>query len=210
MTEDAPTLEPTLVPAEEKVEEQAEVANRRIEASARLQEEQTIEAPQASESRTFVSAEEYNNTRFLAREGKVVKAPIVAGSTSGIVPLITRTDDLFAEFTAGVLVTKVPEVIAWCKAHPQVCRDATDPRTPGWATLKAMQAPKANREAALGKEIDVDAMAFPELSGVDGAVAAVPSGGDVGTQAVAAALNTKEKLEQVESERAEDTERLKP
>jgi len=203
----APALTPLTV---EQEQERAQADSLRKEASAQLAEGKPIEAPNADEYRTFVAAEEYHNTRFLAHPGEAVKAPIVAGNTSGVVPLITRIGDLFAEFNSGVLVTKVTEVIAWCEAHPQVCRDATDPRTPGWATLKAMQVSKANREAALGREIDVDAMAFPEIPGVAAAVAAVPSGGDVGNEAVASALNTQEKLAKVEAERATDTERIAP
>lgn len=208
MVENTQTPAPVLGTAEDQARQAAEADSLRKEASANLQAGESIEThPEAKEYRTFVAAEEHHNTRFLAQAGTPVKAPVLAGSTSGIIPLITREGDIFAEFTSGVLVTKVPEVITWCEAHPQVCRDATDPRTPSWATLKAMQVSKANREAALGREIDVDAMAFPELPGIDGAV---PSGGDVGTQAVASALNTQEKLEKVESERAADTERLKP
>ncbi len=192
--------------------EQETMSNIRQGASEDLQSKDTIAAPEAEAYKTFVSSEEFHNTRFLAKAGVAVKAPILAGSTSGIVPLVTRDGDLFAEFHSGVLVTKVPEVIVWCEEHPSVCRDATDPRTPGWATLKAMQTSKANREAALGREIDVDAMAFPPVPGdAPVAVAAVPAGGDVGTQAVATALNTQSKLEEVETERAEGAEeRLKP
>lgn len=198
--------------ADAQAAEQETLSSIRQGASEDLQSKDTIAAPEAEAYKTFVSAEEFHNTRFLAHPGEAVRAPILAGSTSGIVPLITREGDLFAEFHSGVLVTKVPEVIAWCQKHPSVCRDATDPRTPGWATLKAMQASKANREAALGQEINVDAMAFPDIPGADpAAVAAVPAGGDVGQQAVASALNTQEKLERVETERATGTEeRLKP
>ena len=97
----------------------------------------------------FVAAEEYANNKWLIEAGKVIKAPVQAGGTIGIVPAVTREGDVWARFVNGILVTDDPKVIAWCNARPTICRPETDPSTKAWATLKSMQTRRANRERIL-------------------------------------------------------------
>ncbi len=187
---------------------EAEYAGRQ-EASDKLGEATVVAAPEADEYRTYVAAAKYANNKFLAKAGMPVKAPVVAGATSGIVPLITRDGDVWVKFANAVLTTKDPDIIAWCEAHKSVCRDASDPRTPGWATLQEFQTVKSTRDASLDGSIDVDALAFPDLSNFEGALAASASG-EAGQSKVAEALNDAEKVKATDSERAEHPERLRP
>ncbi len=109
----------------------------------------------------YVASDEFANSRFLVKAGEYTKAAPAAGSTSGIVPLVNRVGDVWAIFTAGILVTDDPLVIAWCEDHPTRCRRSDDPMTKSWATLKALSTDKANRERLVpADEIDADA-AFP-------------------------------------------------
>ncbi len=187
---------------------EAEFAGRQ-EAADKLGEVVLVKAPEASQYRTYVAAAQYANNKFLAKTGTPVKAPIVAGSTSGIIPLITRDGDVWAKFANGILTTKDPDVIAWCEEHPSVCRDANDPRTPGWATLKEFQTVKSTRDASLEGGIDVDKLAFPDLGKFEEALAA-SSSGDAGNTLVEAAKTNQDKVEGIDAERAEHPERLAP
>ena len=112
--------------------------------------------------RTFVACKEFENSKFLAIAGTPVKMPPHPGMSPGITPYSNRAGDKFVKFSGGVLVTNDENAIAWCEAHPQVCRDADDPRTQGWVTMKEMQTDIAARDAMLPKSVDVDAMAFPK------------------------------------------------
>jgi hypothetical protein len=68
---------------------------------------------------------------------------------------------VWAIFTAGILTTDNPLVIAWCEDHPERCRRSDDPMTKPWATLKALSTNRANRERSIpSEEMDADA-AFP-------------------------------------------------
>jgi hypothetical protein len=158
--------------------------------------------------RTFTCAREYANSRFLI-PGTPVPAPMVAGTPIGIKPLSHREGDVWVQFSNGVLVTKELAVIKWCAEHPKICRDAKDPRTPGWVAMKDMQARIATRDATLPGDVDVDGMAFPDVPGLEAALGASKSLGGAEAQAqVESALTDKEKLEKVEQERAADPSRV--
>lgn len=119
----------------------------------------------------YVASDEHANSRFLVKAGVPTQAAPVAGSTLGIPPLVNRVGDVWAIFTAGILVTDDPLVIKWCEENPTKCRRSDDPMTKSWATLKALSTDKANRERLVPTdEIDADA-AFPPHA-IDHALAA--------------------------------------
>jgi len=128
-------------------------------ANAGLLKEKINPAPEGVVA--YVASDEFANSRFLVKAGEITKAPPAAGSTSGIIPLVNRIGDVWAVFTAGILVTDDPLVIAWCEANTKKCRRSDDPMTKSWATLRALSTDKANRERLVPTdEIDADA-AFP-------------------------------------------------
>ncbi len=112
--------------------------------------------------KTFVACKEFENSKFLAVVGKPQKMPPHPGMSPGITPYSQRDGDKVVKFSGGVLVTNDEDIIKWCEDHTQVCRDANDPRTQGWVTMKEMQVDVASRDATLPKSVDVDKMAFPE------------------------------------------------
>ncbi len=110
---------------------------------------------------SYVAAAQHANSRWLVKAGEVVKTAIPAGVTTGIIPLVKREGDIWAKFINGVMVTDDPVVIDWCASHTTICRRSDDPSTKGWATLKGLQARKANREQLIdASEMDADE-AFP-------------------------------------------------
>ena len=158
---------------------------------------------------TFVSCKEFENSKFLAVVGKPEKMPPHPGMSPGITPYSQRVGDKLVKFSGGVLVTNDEEVINWCKAHPQVCRDANDPRTQGWATMKAMQTDTASQDAPLPRSVDVDAMAFPE--GIEIAPTQTLEQGvdnSSGKLLVDAARTSQKTIEEKDKERAADPSHL--
>lgn len=143
----------------------------------------------------YVAAAQHANSRWLVQPGEVVKAGIAAGVTTGIIPLVKREGDIWAKFINGVLVTDVTEIIQWCGDHTDICRRSDDPMTKGWATLKSLQARKANREQLVDpSEMDADE-AFP--AGVADAIAAASAKpGSIGDKAVKDAELTKKSMEE--------------
>jgi len=107
--------------------------------------------------RTFIAPIE-KNTRFLAKAGEVVwfrdqTAPLGRRD-------ISREGDVTVQFTNGILTTKDPDIIEWCEANPDICRDAADPRTKVWADLKERQIATASREPLLERSLDVDELVY--------------------------------------------------
>ena len=140
----------------------------------------------------YVACDEFANSRFLVKAGEPSKTAPVAGSTSGIIPLINRIGDVWAVFTAGILVTEDPLVIAWCEAHPKRCRRSDDPMTKSWATLKGLSTDKANRERLVPTdEIDADE-AFPPHARDNDLAAQAAKDGSVGAMQVQNAENSRQ------------------
>ena len=147
----------------------------------------------------YVAAEEYANSRWLIKPGKPVAAPIGSGTTPGMIPLVKREGDVFAKFVNGVLVTKDPDILKWCSEHTTVCRRSDDPMTKGWATLKSLQAKRANRESLIDtSEMDADEAFPPGLVGSAKEIAAAHAAkaGSAGDEAVKNAETTKESVAQ--------------
>jgi hypothetical protein len=99
------------------------------------------------------------NTRFLVTAGKplTVNDP---NSPKGK-RMYEREGDVFVEFVSGicVLTPGVNDVeIAWCNAHPEICRDASDPMTEAWLYLKEQQVATASKDAGLPSSIDIEAL----------------------------------------------------
>jgi len=109
-----------------------------------------------TEKRVFVSPEQLNS-EFLVVAGELVTAG--ANAFSGGLPIAMRRDgDVFAKFTNGILATDDPDIIAWCEANPDICRDAADPQTEAWAMLKDMQLETSSKESTLPRNANIDAM----------------------------------------------------
>ena len=121
------------------------------------------------------------NTRYLVRAGEVVHLRDQNSATgfrdvSRENPTDPAKSDKWAVFTNGVLVTDDADVIAWCEAHPEKCRDANREGTEFWYNVKKAQIPLATRDPSLDQGIDVDAALRGEgiapSKGEGGAVAA--------------------------------------
>ncbi|KKN84460.1 hypothetical protein LCGC14_0289220 [marine sediment metagenome] len=163
-------------------------------ASSAFQKEEEV-APVDDGLVAYVAAKEFANSRFLVVHGVPVKAPIAAGGSVGITPLITREGDVWAKFVNSVLVTNDQKVIEWCDAHTKICRRSDDPMTKSWVTVKALQARLANRERLLDtSEMDADESFPPGLVGSLQAQAAQPR--SAGNTAVDNAEAAKESLQQ--------------
>ena len=167
----APNADPT---SEARADQQTGLSDRKAAATAfagiTVEKDETLQG-----FRAFVAPAKYGNTKILVNpesanfigvkgsvQSRVVTAAPQAGSPLGLVPAVARTDDNWAKFTQGVLVTDDPDVIAWCESHPSMCRDADDPRTRAWVTLKDMQSQTPSRDATLDSDFDVDAEIFPD------------------------------------------------
>lgn len=105
-------------------------------------------------NRGFLAHRKFHNLKKLVTVGKVVSFPNPL-SPMGVNDR-KRDGDIWVKFKEGLLVTKVPEVIEWCLRHPDVCRPSEDPTTAAWLNLKNAQTPRANSEATLGPEMNVD------------------------------------------------------
>lgn len=148
--------------AEEALAEQtdaikgAEEHTEKIKRAAKMSDKEVLQ-----KYRAFVSPTK-PNTRILVRKGDVVRRPD-QNSPSGFRD-VSREDpehpeksDLWANFVQGVLVTDNPEIIAWCEAHPETCRDANLESTEFWYSVKRAQLTLANQDPSLPAGIDVDA-----------------------------------------------------
>lgn len=142
----------------------------------------------------YVASEEFATSRFLVKAGEPKYRPQEGMTSPG---LRLREGDVWAVFTAGILVSDDPLVIAWCEAHPTRCRRSDDPMTKSWATLKGLSADRANRERLLATdEIDADA-AFPP-NALDSALAAqAAKEGSAGANAVRDAEISRESAAKV-------------
>jgi len=136
--------------------------NQAATAAASTLEKQELAVPIEDEGMVaYVAAAQHANSRWLVHPGEVVKAAIAAGVTTGIIPLVKRDGDIWAKFVNGVMVTDDPAIIKWCGENTDKCRRSDDPMTKGWATLKNLQARKANREQLVDpSEMNADE-AFP-------------------------------------------------
>jgi hypothetical protein len=113
-------------------------------------------------TRVFV-APAYPNMRVLVKQGKLIQAPSPDGPRD-----IRREGDVWAKFVGGILVTDDPDVIAWCEAHHDVCRDAYDPKTEVWVALVQAQRETATSEAKLPPGLDVEKLLEGDIAGLGG------------------------------------------
>ena len=142
----------------------------------------------------YVAAAEYANSRWLVVPGKAIAAPITAGGTPGMIPLVRREGDIWAKFVNGVMVTEDLAVIAWCDERTDICRRTSDPMTKSWATLKSLQARLANRDRLLDtSELNADE-AFP-AGMVDHIAAQAAKSGSPGAKVVERAETTRQAME---------------
>jgi len=112
--------------------------------------------------RAFV-APAFRSGKFLVKGGEVVQVPSPRGPWAK-----ERIGDVWVRFNNGVCRTDDPVVIAWCKAHPDICRDAFDAKTPAWVALTEATLETANRSARLPRNTDVEALLRGEMSGLGG------------------------------------------
>ncbi len=161
--------------------------------------------------RTFVAAKQFENHKFLVVVGTNIVAAPHAGTPIGVQPIVRREGDVWARFTNGVLVTNEDKVISWCEEHPKMCRDAADPRTGPWATLKEMQTQTPSREVTLENSFDVDAAIFPDIPEEQEAFArAASAASESGDKKITEALSATQKQVSVDTQRASDRGRVEP
>lgn len=106
------------------------------------------------------------NTRILANPDPVDNKVIQLRDQNSATGLrdTQRTNDVWVEFVNGSFVTNDPAAIAWCRAHPKICRDVSDPQTGTWYMMRLAQIPLAARGASLPPETDVDAALAGDLT----------------------------------------------
>lgn len=119
------------------------------------------------------------NSKFLVSHGSINYAPYQQ-TVLGMQPLLSRNDDVWAEFNSGVCATTDPLVIAFllghsgdkeahadyhkergsdaraCSVPVALCREA-GPGVDDWYKMRLAQIPLAGRNAGLDGGIDVDA-----------------------------------------------------
>ena len=162
--------------------------------------DEIVQAPGNPELVAFVASSEHANRDWLVVQGTPVYKKEEGATSPG---MRSRDGDVWAKFVDGILVTDDPRVIAWCDENTKICRRADDPMTKSWATIKALQARRANREQILdSSEMDADA-SFP-VGGAGELVtkAEAAKSNSAGDTLVESALLTKETLEQRATERA--------
>ena len=136
---------------------------------------QLTEALQAGK-RAFVSPT-HLNSRILIVRGKLetvytgTKVKYVAGSAAPAGVENRRLGDVWVRFSGGIVVIDpehdedANEKIAWALNHPEICRDAMDPATEVWASMKSAQQQTSKAEPSLPENLDVDAVLRGDLSG---------------------------------------------
>jgi hypothetical protein len=164
--------------------EQARLERERLEAAQRYQDQLKVanEAteepsapdpaakPEAPRFRSFVAPKE-RNLRQLVKAGELnqVRDPnSPTGWRDAGRKATGPNSDVFVEFRSGSLTTDDPDVIAWCEAHPKICRDAADPETVVWANLVNAQTWTARQDPTLSPGMDVDAFMKGDRSAMRG------------------------------------------
>lgn len=76
--------------------------------------------------------------------------------------MVERDNDVFLEFKDGIAVLDPNDAedilrIEWCEAHEDVCRNANDPMTEAWASMKEAQTATAQRDPILPPSMDINA-----------------------------------------------------
>jgi hypothetical protein len=161
-------------------------------AAAQTLEKESVVAEAEDGLVAYVAAAEFANHRWLVKAGEPVYLRQEGATSPG---MRSRDGDVWAKFVNGVLVTDKPEVIAWCEAHPTICRRETDPSTKAWATLKALQTRLANRERLLDPtEMNADE-SFP-VNGAGNLHEQPASPDSAGGQAVESARLSRESIQQ--------------
>ena len=185
MATKAPELDPRVYDAEDDISAQAAAARKEMEGAgipvqeimvskiAELRASGLAEAIQGGK-RAFVSGT-VKTFRQLVQGGKPTtvyqgtEMPFLGGQAPAGVET-RRLGDIFARFTGGILVvdpaTEEGAIItAWCEAHPEVCRDATDPQTDVWVALKESQQNTSLKEPSLAPDMDIDKVMAGDYSG---------------------------------------------
>ena len=124
--------------------------------------EPTEELPDGE--RRFV-APGHRGGKFLAHAGDIVQVPSPRGPWNK-----ERIGDIWVNFANGngVFSTKDPKAIAWCEAHPEICRDAFDPKTPAWVAITEATLETPTQGARLPRSTDIEAMLRGDASGLGG------------------------------------------
>jgi len=114
--------------------------------------------------RRFV-APGHRGGKFLAHAGDIVQVPSPRGPWNK-----ERIGDIWVNFANGngVFSTKDPKAIAWCEAHPEICRDAFDPKTPAWVAITEATLETPTQGARLPRSTDIEAMLRGDASGLGG------------------------------------------
>lgn len=83
---------------------------------------------------------------------------------------MSRTGDIFLKVTGGMCVFDPSTEdgalqLAYCEAHPEMCRDAMAPETEVWAEMKRGQAQLVNKEPSIPQNLDIDKIMAGDFSG---------------------------------------------
>ncbi len=144
------------------------------EALQKAQKAGKVAVPQLVGYVGFVAPVE-RNTRILANPD-VTDNPVIRlndqNSPTGKRDTM-RENDVWIEFVGGSFITNDPIAIEWCRAHPSICRDVTDPLTSTWAMLKLGQVPLSNRAPSTPSEVDIDRALAGDMTGLGGEDATV-------------------------------------
>lgn len=100
------------------------------------------------------------NTKYIVKAGKPLAFPD-KDSPRGQ-KMVEREGDIVVQFHDGLLVLDpaeegFEEQLAWCEAHPEVCRNVSDPMAEVWFNMKQAQLDMSNREATMPKGVDIEA-----------------------------------------------------
>lgn len=110
--------------------------------------------------RVFV-APAHQNEKILVKAGTPITRPNPAAAMDMV---IRRDGDIWARFQDGILSTEEPEVIAWCEAHSNFCRDAEHPQTRAWAVMTEAQMETSTQESRIPKNVDIGKLLEGDIS----------------------------------------------
>lgn len=125
--------------------------------------EDRVQAAMQAGFRCFV-APAHVNGKFLAKAGK----PVNVTTPDGRKFTRERDGDVWAKFNGGQLITDDPELIKWCEARSDICRDIADPQTDAWATIVEAQQETSTKGAAIPKSLSVESILKGETTGIVG------------------------------------------
>ena len=156
-SEGEPTDVEALVREKVELEEKLRVSQGRV---AELEHPPKPPEPTLPSRRIFV-APAHRNEKVLVKPGKVITR---VNPGSPMDTDVRRDGDVWARFQEGILVTEDPDVVAWCEARPDFCRDARNPQTRAWAVMVEAQMETSTQESRIPKSVDIGRLLEGDIS----------------------------------------------